>query len=190
MEYLAGPTPNSGKDIGNREDSNKGRARAHRGIGTDAQGTVQENVREEHTMKTKVLQGMEKTEEHTRAVKALEGIEGQLGAIGAVGQMIMPTDDQASGSSFVSNNKHGSMVTQSDSSNHNTHNSVYSACTDANFGLGPGYANRALEEEFKNSTLQARPREQMHEMGNFVYVANKNKNEGKEKQKKGKYLYL
>ena len=82
------------------------------------------------------------------------------------------------------------LVTQSDSSNHNTHNSIYSASTNTNFGLGPGDANRALEEEFKNSTLQARPREQMHEMGNFVYVANKNKNEEKEKQKKGKYLYL
>ena len=82
------------------------------------------------------------------------------------------------------------MVTQPDSSNNNTHNSVYSACTDANPRLGPGYANRALEEDFKIPTLQARPREQMHEMGSFVHVANKNKKEEKEKQKKGKYLFL
>ena len=39
-------------------------------------------------MKVKVLKGIGKTEEHTRAVKALESLEEQLGAIGAVGQMI------------------------------------------------------------------------------------------------------
>ena len=61
------------------------------------------------------------------------------------------------------------------------------ASTDTKICLGPGDATRALEERSESYTFQLRPREEKHEVGNFVYVAINNEEKDK---KKARYLYL
>ena len=178
VKYLTGDLPNDEENFSNREDSNKRGAQAHTKRGTNAQN-IGEFIPPDSS-------GLE--EQTNQAMAVLGCIDKQLGVLEVVEQLPNTTEEQTPSVLVATSNrdKQGGNVTQSDSSNQNINNSNYSASTDTNIGLGPGDATRALEERSESSTFQARPREEKHEMGNFVYVANKHQNNEEKEKKKAK----